>query len=129
MTDFDGSAGDVAVAGEDVGAFLWTDGRYYLQAEKQLDGAVVELMRAGQPGVPSMEKHLTSVLASGARVGVDPCLISISQAKRIGGALGKADMELVSVEENLVDLVRADAGQSVAQPSGSSFCYFGCPLP
>ena len=33
-------------------AYLWTDGRYFLQAEQQLRGSGIELMRAGQPGVP-----------------------------------------------------------------------------
>src|SRR3712207_8816177 len=44
-------------------AYLWTDGRYYVQAEKQLKGSGIQLMKQGSPGVPRSEEH-TSELQS-----------------------------------------------------------------
>ena len=62
ISGFTGSAGDVVVL-EDR-ALLWTDGRYFLQAERELRGTGVDLMRAGMPGVPSVEEFLGRTLAA-----------------------------------------------------------------
>lgn len=51
ISGFTGSAGTVVVTMQEAG--LWTDGRYFLQAEKQLEGSVVKLFRMGLPGVPA----------------------------------------------------------------------------
>ncbi len=42
-------------------AFLWTDGRYFLQAERQLEGSGITLMRTGEPGVPSVNSMILSL--------------------------------------------------------------------
>ena len=51
ITGFTGSAGTAVVSKTE--ARLWTDGRYFIQAAKQLEGTTVELMKMGQPGVHS----------------------------------------------------------------------------
>ncbi len=61
MSNLSGEAGDMLVT-ED-GAWLWTDGRYFLQAEQQLAGTGVELMRMAEPGVPTIEEFLTDIVA------------------------------------------------------------------
>ncbi|MGB0751597.1 MAG: aminopeptidase P family N-terminal domain-containing protein, partial [Gammaproteobacteria bacterium] len=53
---FSGSAGELLVTLN--GAGLWTDGRYYLQAEEQLADSGIELFRAGMPGVPTIEQYV-----------------------------------------------------------------------
>jgi Xaa-Pro aminopeptidase len=60
LSGFTGSAGDLLVTAE--GAWLWTDGRYFLQAETQLAGTGVELMRMAEPGVPTIEEFLTDIV-------------------------------------------------------------------
>ena len=60
MSNLSGEAGDMLVT-ED-GAWLWTDGRYFLQAETQLAGTGVELMRMAEPGVPTIEEFLTELV-------------------------------------------------------------------
>ena len=60
MSNLTGEAGDMLVT-ED-GAWLWTDGRYFLQAETQLAGTGVELMRMAEPGVPTIEEFLTELV-------------------------------------------------------------------
>lgn len=56
-------------------AFLWTDGRYYDQANKQLD-VNWTLMKDGLPTTPTIGAFLAKSLAKGSKVGVDPKLIS-----------------------------------------------------
>lgn len=58
ISGFTGSAGSAIVTESD--AALWTDGRYFLQAEKQL-GAGWLLMKAGTAGTPSKEDWLAKV--------------------------------------------------------------------
>lgn len=72
ISGFDGSAGTVVVTTDRVA--LWTDSRYFLQAESQLDGTGIELQRMGLPGTPSIPEWLHS--GGIERVGVDGCLFS-----------------------------------------------------
>ena len=52
ISGFTGSAGTVAVTADKAG--LWTDGRYFLQAEKQLAGSDIELFKMDEKGVPTL---------------------------------------------------------------------------
>ena len=56
MSGLTGESGELIVNAE--GAYLWTDGRYFLQAETQLAGSEIELMRMAEPGVPTVEEFL-----------------------------------------------------------------------
>lgn len=49
ISGFNGSAGTLVITGDMAG--LWTDGRYFIQAEEQLAGTSIMLFRSGQPGV------------------------------------------------------------------------------
>ena len=57
ITGFTGSAGTAVITRSEAG--LWTDGRYFVQAGKQLDGSEVKLFRMGQGGVPTIEEYLS----------------------------------------------------------------------
>ena len=50
ISGFTGSAGTVIITKDDAG--LWTDGRYFIQAEKQLEGSGIRLFRMAEPDVP-----------------------------------------------------------------------------
>ena len=52
MTGFTGSAGTVVFTEEKAG--LWTDGRYFIQAEQELQGSEIILFKAGEPGCPAI---------------------------------------------------------------------------
>ncbi|XP_022010997.1 aminopeptidase P2 isoform X2 [Helianthus annuus] len=69
ISGFTGSAGTAVVTSNQ--AALWTDGRYFLQAEKQLSSSWI-LMRAGNWGVPNTTEWLNDVLVPGGRIGIDP---------------------------------------------------------
>lgn len=60
LSGFTGSAGTLVVLQES--AYLWTDGRYHIQAAKELEGRPITLMKQGQPNVPSIAEFLNSVL-------------------------------------------------------------------
>jgi Xaa-Pro aminopeptidase len=106
ISGFTGSAGDVIVTLQK--AALWTDGRYFLQAEKQLAGSGILLMKLGVPGTPSAIMWLAKQLKKGQRVGVDPRVLPLSQYSRMKAELADFGIELVSVERNLVDQLWTD---------------------
>ncbi|XP_020580003.1 probable Xaa-Pro aminopeptidase P isoform X2 [Phalaenopsis equestris] len=101
LTGFDGSAG-TAVVTKDMAA-LWTDGRYFLQAEKQL-GRDWTLMRSGNLGVPTITEWLNESLPPGCKIGVDPFLFSYDTAEEMKEAVSNKNHELVFLYDyNLVD--------------------------
>jgi Xaa-Pro aminopeptidase len=98
ISGFTGSAGDVVVGTER--AWLWTDSRYWLQAQAELDAARFELMRSGAPDVLPVDEWL------GARsevVAFDPRLLSVRRARTLREALARAGGELRTVERNYID--------------------------
>ena len=69
LTGFTGSAGTALVMMDS--AYLWTDGRYFLQAAQQLSGSGIELMKTGAEGVPTIEEFLKQHLGAGKVLGYD----------------------------------------------------------
>ena len=85
LSGFTGSAGTLTVLRE--GACLWTDGRYFLQAERQLEGSGIQLMRAGQPGVPTLSQFLAEQLPEGGVLGFDGRTVSTRLHRTLEKAL------------------------------------------
>ena len=81
MSGFTGSAGTLVVLEER--AYLWTDGRYFLQADKQLEKTGIVLMKSGQPYVPIIEKFLKRELKEGDTIGFDGRTISKNFADKL----------------------------------------------
>ncbi|MDR0840021.1 MAG: aminopeptidase P family protein [Christensenellaceae bacterium] len=79
FSGFTGSAGTLLVTAAE--AFLWTDGRYFLQAEQELASTGITLMRMGEPDVPSLEDYFLEHLA-GQTVGVDGACLPARDALR-----------------------------------------------
>jgi Xaa-Pro aminopeptidase len=100
LTGFTGSAGLAIVLTQE--AALFVDGRYTLQAAKQVDGKAWRV----EPLIdPSPESWLTAHLAAGDRIGFDPWLHTSAAAERLAAACAKAKAELVAVETNPLDAV------------------------
>ncbi len=100
LTGFTGSAGLAVVLAQE--AALFVDGRYTLQAAKQVDGrawAVESLVE------PPPESWITRHLKSGERLGFDPWLHTSAAAERLATACTKAGAELVAVDSNPIDTV------------------------
>ncbi len=81
---FTGSNGTLVVWRD--GAGLWTDGRYFIQAEKELEGTGVELFRMMNEGVPTIEEFLKVKMQNGQTLGFDGMVVSTG----IGLGLEKA---------------------------------------
>lgn len=111
---FSGSAGTAIVT--EHSALMWTDGRYYLQGEKEMD-ANWTLMKDGLPDTPSQEDWLSKELPVGAKIGVDPYLISLDGWRRITKKLQGTGRTLVRIDRNLIDIVWADHGRPPAPSS------------
>lgn len=86
LSGFNGSAGTLVVPAS-APAMLWTDSRYFLQAEAQLEGSEIQLMKEGLPETPSIEEWLTAHLQAGATVGVDGMLYSTGAMRSLRAAL------------------------------------------
>ena len=76
ISGFTGSAGTALVTDKE--AILWTDGRYFLQAEKQLQGTPFVLYKMGEPGVPTLTEYLAKELKDGDKLGFDGKVVSLS---------------------------------------------------
>lgn len=106
ITGFTGSAGTAIVTQDE--ATLWTDGRYWLQAERQLDSSWT-LKKEGLPDGETREGWLSKVLPTGSRIGVDPLLMPYSAWKKLSDSLAaNGGHTLVPCHENLVDLIWDD---------------------
>ena len=69
MSGFTGSAGTLVVTKDFAG--VWTDGRYFVQAKKELADQDVELMKMGEEGVPTIDQFLAEKLPEGGVLGMD----------------------------------------------------------
>ena len=84
LSGFTGSAGTLAVTPD--AAALWTDGRYFLQAEAQLAGSGIELMREGTAGVPTLIEWLQSCLPqddAAPTVGFDGRIVDLKLGRQL----------------------------------------------
>ncbi|KAB0348923.1 hypothetical protein FD754_013780, partial [Muntiacus muntjak] len=113
VSGFDGSAG-TAIVTEDHAA-MWTDGRYFLQAAKQMDSNWT-LMKMGLKDTPTQEDWLVSVLPEGSRVGVDPLIIPTDYWKKMAKVLRSAGHHLIPVKDNLVDKIWTDRPERPCKP-------------
>lgn len=84
LSGFSGSAGTALVTA--TGAWLWTDGRYFLQATRELSPSWT-LMRSGLGDTPTLAAHLDKVILPGGVVGIDPLVHSIDGARELAEAL------------------------------------------
>ena len=92
LSGFTGSAGSLVVTADK--ALLWTDSRYFLQAEAQLSGTEIQLMKDGLPETPSILSYLTSTLHKGQTVGIDGALFSIAETASMRKTLDRAGLRL-----------------------------------
>jgi Xaa-Pro aminopeptidase len=114
VTGFTGSAGDAVVTLKNAG--LWTDSRYYLQAERELRGSGITLFRWGLPGVPSWQDWAARNLRPGETLGLDPQLIIHRDYERLKTQLMAKGVRLKPVDVNLVDAIWRERPDPPAGP-------------
>ena len=105
FSGFTGSNGTLLVGQER--AALWTDGRYFLQAEKQLAGTGIELMRMQEKGVPTIEEYLEKHLTGGEVLGFDGNCVSAEQGEKLEKVCRKKGAAII-YEKDLSDIAWAD---------------------
>ena len=100
LTGFTGSAG-TAVVTRTV-ANLWTDFRYWIQAEAQMEG--FELFKQGDDGVPDYDEWLADHLDTGACIALDGRMVSAAQTKKLRRVFKDYDIHLDTTIDLISDL-------------------------
>ena len=96
LSGFKGETGTVLVTMHE--AFLWTDSRYYLQADKELAGTGVSLMRESDIDTPTIPEWLGDNLKSGSSVGVNPEMFTVQAYKALQDELAEAGIGIKSID-------------------------------
>lgn len=102
LSGFTGSAGTLAVTMDE--AALWVDGRYFVQAAKQLTGSSITLMKMGEEGVPELEDYLVEHVPEGGCLGFDGRVVNSNTGKKLERRLARKKA-VIRGEEDLVDLI------------------------
>lgn len=105
LSGFTGSNGTLVVSRAEAG--LWTDGRYFVQAERELAGSDIVLYRMGEEGVPTIQEYLKKNVSDGQTVGFDGRVISASFGKKLEKAF-EGRQVTIAYEKDIVDALWAD---------------------
>lgn len=97
LSGFTGSAGTLVVTMEEAG--LWTDGRYFLQAERQIEGTGIRLFRSGEPEVPSVSDYVEQKLSKGKSLGFDGRTMGAFRAETLIQAAEKRGAKVLVTED------------------------------
>ncbi|UOW69119.1 aminopeptidase P family protein [Paraclostridium bifermentans] len=105
ISGFTGSAGTLVVTMDEAG--LWTDGRYFIQAENQLKNTGIKLFKMGEEGVPTTQEFICEKLSKGSTLGFDGRLISANEGRSLEEKLKEKNVS-IKYEYDLVDKVWND---------------------
>lgn len=97
ITGFTGSAGTAVITPDNGG--LWTDSRYFIQAEEQLTDTGLKLFKERMPETPSIPQWLCRVLKKGERVGIDGYTTSLQTVNELRNELSAYGIEVVMIED------------------------------
>ncbi len=113
LTGFTGSAGTAVVTADEAG--LWTDGRYFIQAERELSGSGFELYRMGMENVPTVREYVEKALPEGGVIGFDGRVVTACQAEEYRAIVEKKGGSL-HTEEDLVGALWAERPPMACTP-------------
>ena len=114
VSGFTGSAGTLLVGKDWAG--LWTDGRYFLQAADQLACSGIELMKMGEPGVPTLNDYLEKHLQKGNVLAFDGRVVSTRQEMGLRKLTEKCGAS-IACEDDLVGEIWTDRPALSAEPA------------
>ena len=100
MSGFTGSAGSLIVTKEE--ACLFTDGRYHIQAEAELQGSGIHLFKCGEANVPSEEEYAKVYMKKHKKIGFDGRTVSVSFVEGFLEATGLSK-QAVAYEKDFID--------------------------
>lgn len=113
VTGFTGEAATVVIMKNEAG--LWTDGRFFLQAEYQLKDSGIKLFKMGNPGVPTVLEYLENKTSCNGKLGFDGRLISMQEGGEIVQRLARKSV-IVEYDHDLVDKVWEDRPKLASEP-------------
>ena len=102
ISGFTGSAGTAVITSDKAG--LWTDSRYFLQAEQQLEGSGTDLYKEMLPETPSILDFLRENLTANSVVGIDGKVFSTTQAIALQEDLAKNDITVKSIADPMNEI-------------------------
>ncbi len=114
MSGFTGSAGTLVVTLSEAG--LWTDGRYFIQAENQLKGTGIDLYKMGEPKVPTVEEFIKEKTPEHGWLGFDGRVVNALLGIKLKEALEKKDAKIDS-SSDLVDAIWEDRPAISKEPA------------
>ena len=114
ITGFTGSAGTLVVTADKAG--LWTDGRYFIQAAKELKGSGIPLFKAREPDVPAVNEWIAREVRPGQCVAFDGRLFSVEAVREMEKAFA-GKMLTLRMREDLAGLIWADRPAAPREPA------------
>lgn len=123
FSGFTGSAGTLVVTKDE--AALFTDGRYFIQAAKELAGTEIKLMKMGEQGVPTISQYLEMILKEGENLGFDGRVVKADDAKNYEEILSKKHGKIIW-DKDLAEEIWEDRPALLHHPvSILEECYSG----
>lgn len=113
LCNFTGSNGTLIIGHKEAG--LWTDGRYFIQAEKELEGTGVDLYRMLEDNVPTKEEFLSEKMEAGQTLGFDGRVVDTSFGQKLERALQEKKIRFV-YDKDLADQVWTDRNELPCHP-------------
>ncbi len=114
ITGFSGSYGTAVITKDDGG--LWTDGRYFFQAENQLSGSGIRLMKMFVGDTPSITEYLQANIPEGGAVGFDGRILSMGEGQEYEEALSAKNIR-IHYSDDLIDAIWEDRPSLSKKPA------------
>ena len=114
ITGFSGSYGTAVITKDDGG--LWTDGRYFFQAENQLSGSGIRLMKMFVGDTPSITEYLQANIPEGGAVGFDGRVLSMGEGQEYEEALSAKNIR-IHYSDDLIDAIWEDRPSLSKKPA------------
>ena len=105
ITGYTGSVGTAVITADD--AALWVDGRYWIQAEAQLEGSCVRMFKMGVEGVDTLEEYLVKVMPQGGKLGFDGRVVAYEDGMKYAALLADKGVSF-EPSYDLVDQIWTD---------------------
>ena len=113
VTGFTGSAGTAVITKDEAG--LWTDGRYFLQAEHQLDGSGIKLFKMGNPGVPTVLQYIEAKMMNNGKLGFDGRLMAMQEGEEFVQGLAHKNVA-IEYDYDIIDKVWEERPKLANEP-------------
>ncbi|MDD6811634.1 MAG: aminopeptidase P family protein [Lachnospiraceae bacterium] len=113
LSGFTGSNGSLVISQKEAG--LWTDGRYFIQAEKELEGSGIILFRMLEEGVPTIQEYLEKQMREGQTLGFDGRVVNSAYGKKLEQALKTKNIKFC-YKKDLADSLWMDRPAIPAHP-------------